>query len=31
VTSFGDGIDGFVGNLIDVFLDPTPGDVVDKL
>ena len=30
MTSLGDDVDGFVGNLIDVFLDPTPGDVVDK-
>ena len=30
MTRLCDGVDGFVGNLIDVFIDPTPGDVMDK-
>ena len=30
VTRLCGGVDGFVGNLVDVFLDPTPSDVVNK-
>ena len=30
VTSLGDRVDGFVGNLIDVLLDPAPSDVIEK-
>ena len=30
MTSLGDDVDGFVGDLVHMLLDPTPGDVVNK-
>jgi len=30
MTRLCDGVDDFIGNLIHVLLDPTPGDVVNK-